>query len=99
MERRKIPHFKSEEEEAEFWATHSVVDYLEETEPEHLELDPELQRKIRERVARKKRVTLRLDPEQIQAAKAIAKEKGLPYQTLVRMWIVEGIKREKAKLS
>lgn len=95
MERR-IPHFNREEEEAEFWSTHSLMDYIDETEPEHLTLDPELQKKIRQKARLKKRITLRLDHEQIEAAKEIAEEKGLPYQTLIRVWIVEGIKREQA---
>ena len=29
----KIPRFKSEKEEAEFWATHDLVDYVDDTQP------------------------------------------------------------------
>ncbi len=92
----KIPDFKTAEEEAEFWETHSVSDYWEELEPVKEELDPELKAKIKAR-ANLKRVTLRLSQEQIAAAKRIAAEKGIPYQTLMRMWIVEGIKAQGGK--
>jgi hypothetical protein len=29
----KLPHFASEQEEVEFWATHDSTEYLDETEP------------------------------------------------------------------
>lgn len=44
-----------------------------------------------------KRVNLRLRPSQIEAAKEIAKKKDIPYQTLIRSWIAEGIWRENEK--
>jgi predicted DNA binding CopG/RHH family protein len=39
-------------------------------------------------------ISLRLAPEQIAAAKHIAAAKSVGYQTQLRMWIVEGIRRE-----
>jgi predicted DNA binding CopG/RHH family protein len=42
----------------------------------------------------KKSVTLRLEPSQIEAVKKIAAKKGLPYQTLIRLWIAEKIRNE-----
>jgi len=57
------------------------------------ELNPELKAEIKAR-ANLKRVTLRLSQEQIAAARRIANEKGISYQTLMRMWIVEGIKAQ-----
>ena len=58
-----------------------------------VELDPELAVKIRER-AKTKRVTLRLRVSQIEAAKEIARKKDIPYQTLIRSWVAEAIRRE-----
>lgn len=89
----KVPDFKTSEEEAEFWETHSVSDYWDELEQVKEELDPKLKAKIKAR-ANLKRVTLRLSEGQIAATKRIASEKGIPYQTLMRMWIVEGIKAQ-----
>lgn len=45
----KIPDFKTAEEEAEFWETHSVSDYWDEFEPVKEELDPKLKAKIKAR--------------------------------------------------
>jgi hypothetical protein len=35
-----------------------------------------------------------LEPEQIAAAKKVAAAKSVAYQTQLRMWIAEGIRRE-----
>ena len=92
----KIPIFKSEQEEIEFWDSHSSVDYLEDTEDvkEQIELSSELQKKILNRKQRKKLLTIRLDQELIDRTKKIAKRKAIGYQTLMRMWIAEGLNRE-----
>ena len=33
MKRKKLPIFKSSNEEAKFWDTHSVADYIDDLEP------------------------------------------------------------------
>lgn len=94
---KKVPKFKSEEEEARFWDTHSPLDYpgefVEAKEP--FEFAPELLRKVAGRKEERKRsLTLRMGQHQIDLAKFIAKYKGLGYQTLMRMWVMEGIREE-----
>ena len=44
--------------------------------------------------ANKLPISIRLGPEQIIAAKKIASAKSVGYQTQLRMWIAEGIRRE-----
>jgi len=90
---KTLPEFKSEKEEAEFWDAHNSLDYIESDEPVEMELAPELAAKIRERT-QTKQVTLRLRVSQIEAAKEIARRKDIPYQTLIRSWIAEAIRRE-----
>jgi len=92
----KIPKFKTEEEEAEFWETHSIADYWDELSRVDVEINPKLKEKIRRR-APLKPITLRLTEEQIAEAKRLADDKGIPYQVLLRLWIAEGIKEEKKK--
>lgn len=41
MKKKKIPKFKTEEEEARFWETHSLTDYVDELEEVELEWVPE----------------------------------------------------------
>jgi len=92
---KKIPDFKTEEEEARFWDEHDSTKFIEEFEPVEVEVSPELEEKIISRRELKKPITLRLEPKQIDMVKKIAVMKGLPYQTLIRMWIKERIKAEK----
>lgn len=91
----KIPKFKTDKEEAEFWDTHSAVDFLNELleMEESIELSDRLREEIRKKGKRTK-ISIRVNPEHIKLAKILAKSKGIPYQTLVQMWIVEGLKRE-----
>lgn len=96
MEKKAIPEFKSEQEVAEFWDTHSVADYWDQFEPVEVELAPELAAKAAER-SKTKRITLRLRVSQIEVAKEIARKKDIPYQTLMRSWITQGIKKELAE--
>ena len=91
---KKIPEFKTEEEEARFWDEHDSTEFIEDFEPVDIALSPELEEEILNKRELKKPVTLRLAPNQIDAVKKIAGKKGLPYQTLIRMWITERIKTE-----
>ena len=89
----EIPDFKSEEEEIEFWETHSMVDILNELPEVKVEISGELKKRIEDH-KKKKLLTLRLDPAQIDKAKEIAIKKGIGYLTLMRNWIQQGIERE-----
>lgn len=76
---RQIPEFKSAEEEAAFWEKHSVAPYWDQLEP--------VQFKITR--PRKKQVSIRFDPNILEQVRAVAEKKGIPYQTLVQMWVAE----------
>lgn len=41
-----------------------------------------------------KNVTIKVDPLQIVAIKKLSNMKSIPYQTLIRHWLAEGIKHE-----
>ena len=94
---KKIPEFKSEEEEARFWDTHSPLDYPDEfvEVKKPFKFAPALLKEAAKRQEERKRsLTLRMGQLQIDLAKVIAKYKGLGYQTLMRMWVIEGIRKE-----
>lgn len=95
MRTRKLPKFKSEGEEARFWAAHSPLDYADEYEDvdEVIALAPALERRIRERM-KKRLVAIRLEEWQIARTKELAAKKHLPYQVLLRQWISSGIRTE-----
>lgn len=97
MRRRpKIPKFKDDREAADFWAAQDSTPYLRDLREVPVKVSPTLRRRVAERAELKKPVTLRLEPRQIEAAKRVARRKSIPYQTLLRMWIAEGLTREPA---
>ncbi len=83
---KKIPKFKSEKEEADFWAIHDSTDYLSDTK----EVKAEFTR------PKKKLVSLRLDEKTINRLKKIADSKGIGYLELIRMWVLESLNKTKA---
>src|ERR1700737_4364986 len=91
-----LPKFHSDEEAADYFETHSMADVwsqLRDAKP--AQPSRRLAKSIRERrAAVKSPISIRLVPEQIAAAKKIAAAKSVRYQTQLRMWIAEGIRRE-----
>jgi predicted DNA binding CopG/RHH family protein len=94
--RLPLPKFQSDQEAAEYFEAHSVASAWDQLpEAPQAEPSPALAKRIRDRHARAKSpISLRLAPEQIVAAKRVAAAKSVGYQTQLRMWIAEGIRRE-----
>ncbi len=81
----RIPRFKSREEEALFWDTHSTTEF----EDEFVEVK-------NVKVARPLIHTLavRLDARTIDQLSAIGRTKGMGASTLARMWLLERLEKE-----
>ncbi len=82
----KIPQFKTEQEEADFWDSHNSTDFLDETEAVNVafvDARPSM-----------KQISLRLDPSVIDQLKSLAVGKGIGYQTMIRMWVMERLGQE-----
>ena len=94
---KKLPKFKTREEEVRFFETHDMAPYWDDLDKvdEVIELAPGLARRIQERM-KKRMLAIRLEEWQIARAKEIARNKGVPYQQLMRQWISRGIRRESA---
>jgi len=84
----KLPRFKTEQEAAEWFSTHDTAPYMDELE--------EVKEKIEFDQPRPKRkpVGLRLPVTVLEAIKRTAQKKGIPYQTLIQMWLVEKLRQE-----
>ena len=96
--RRKggVPTFKTDRQAANFWAAHDSMPYVRGLKETRVKIAPSLRRRVVARARAKKAVTLRLEEYQIARAKQVARRKSIPYQTLLRMWIAEGLGREQA---
>jgi len=46
----------------------------------------------------KKPIGLRLRSDYLKAIKQVAERKGIPYQTLIQMWLVEKLRQEAPEL-
>jgi len=93
----EVPAFATDEEAANWFDTHDISGVWDQLQPARpIKLPPEQVRAIRERYRRrvKTAISLRLEPDQIAMAKRIAARKSIGYQTQLRLWIVEGIRRE-----
>ncbi|MDQ2806992.1 MAG: BrnA antitoxin family protein [Chloroflexota bacterium] len=77
----RIPEFKNEQEEADFWDTHSVADYLDEL----TEVDPQTEFPPAAGVP----IPLRLERETVAQLRTVARRQGVGYQTLIRHWLLE----------
>lgn len=81
---KKMPKFKTDEDAARFWETHSFEDYHKDT----------IEAGIMFIKKPKRTVAVRLDPDDIKSVVAIAQRKGLSYTSLLRMWIKEHLNKE-----
>ena len=77
-----IPNFKDREEEAKFWETHSITDYLDEFQPVQAKFAKNLSEGI----------TIRFDQPTLNKIREIAHDKGIGPTTLARMWIMDHLK-------
>jgi len=83
---KKIPHFKNEDEERRFWDTHSSLDYIDWSKARHV-IFPNLQ-------LTKKPISLRVTTSLLARVKMIANKKDMPYQTLMKQYIEQGIAQD-----
>jgi len=83
------------EDEAEYYDRHGVLGDVVDR-PVEFALEEELRHRILggERTRRLQNISIKLDPAQIQALRKIATMKSIPYQTLIRQWLAEGIRKE-----
>lgn len=86
---------KKAEDLAAVYDREGVLGQIEE-KPVEFALDEELRAQIVKGVRRRalKNVSIKLDAAQVVALKRIATQKAMPYQTLIRTWLADGIRRE-----
>ncbi len=86
---------KAGEDWAAYYDRRGVLRELEEF-PVAFALEEELRDRIRtgQRKRRLQNVSIKLDPAHVIALRKIAAMKSMPYQTLIRWWLAEGIRRE-----
>ena len=87
---KKIPQFKNEDEEFEFWFTNSTVDYIENFKPVKFDLS--------ELKPSTKTISIRLPESMIDQLKRLANKRDVPYQSLLKILLGEKIKEESLQI-
>jgi len=91
----KKKEMKKEISAEEYYDTHGVLKNIID-EGIDLSLEDELREAIiaGKRKRNLRNISIKIDPLYLQSIKKIATMKGIPYQTLVREWLTEKIRKE-----
>jgi len=84
---KKIPKFKNEDEERDFWATHSSLDYFDLSTARRMTF-PNLKRTTRS-------ISIRLPEALIDDLKVLANKQDVPYQSLIKMYLARDVAMER----
>lgn len=85
--KKRLPKFATEEEEAEYWETHSVLEHFDESDFEPWQARP----------AKDAPITIRLDSESRQRLEEVARAHKVGPSTLARIFIVSALDKWKRK--
>ncbi len=83
---RKIPKFKSEDKEREFWADADSLEFIDWKKAKKIVL-PNLKPSVRT-------ISLRLPESMLEEIKLLANKRDVPYQSLMKMFLAERIEKE-----
>ena len=81
------PTFKNEDEEREFWATRSPLDFFDTTSPKRAYF-PNLKPSL-------KSISIRLPEDMLDELKILANKRDVPYQSLAKIYLAWGIQVER----
>ena len=86
MTRKRIPAFKNEDEEREFWATHDSAEFLDWSKAKQA-VFPNLKPST-------KSISLRLPESVLVGLKMLANKRDVPYQSLLKVFLAEKVEEE-----
>jgi len=82
----KIPRFKNEDEERQFWATHDLTDYFDHFKEVKLDLS--------QLKPTTESISLRLPGFLLMRIKELANARDVPYQSLMKIFLAERVEKE-----
>ena len=83
---KKMPKFKNEEEERDFWSDHDATDYVAFSDAREA-LFPDLKPTTRT-------ISVRLPETLIDKLKTLANKRDVPYQSLLKVLLAEKVEEE-----
>ena len=91
MKKKGAPEFRSEDGEREFWAGHDSTAYIDWRAAGRQEF-PNLKPTLRT-------ISLRLPVSMIEDLKILANQRDVPYQSLLKVFLAERLKKERRRAS
>ena len=85
---KKVPEFKNEDEEFEFWSTADSTEYVDWSRVERVKfvkLKPTL-----------RTISVRLPVAMVEDLKILANQRDVPYQSLLKVFLAERLERERS---
>jgi predicted DNA binding CopG/RHH family protein len=84
--KKKIPQFKNEEEERDFWQSHDSTEYVDWKKAKRVTL-ANLKPSV-------KTISLRLPESMLEELKLLANKRDVPYQSLLKVFLSDRIEEE-----
>ncbi len=84
--KKVIPKFKNEKEENDFWDSHDSKDFLDWSRAVKM-TNPKLKPSL-------KTISIRLPESVIEELKLLANKRDIPYQSLLKMFLMERVEKE-----
>jgi predicted DNA binding CopG/RHH family protein len=84
--KKKIPEFRNEDEEFEFWSKADSTEYLDWSKAKRVKL-PNLKPTLRT-------ISIRLPVAMVEDLKILANQRDVPYQSLMKVFLAERIGQE-----
>ena len=91
MKKNKIPKFRTEEEERNFWSSHDSTEYIDWSKAKEITLS-NLKPSVRS-------ISIRLPEMMIEELKLLAHKRDIPYQSLMKIYISEKVEEDLHKIS
>ncbi len=85
---KQIPEMNSYAEMAEFWDSHSLADYWDQTEPGEFQIAPDARR----------RYLVAVDPDLLQRAQRVARTRGLSTESLINLLLEQRVREVEKSL-
>jgi len=89
VKKKRIPRFRNEDEERDFWASHDSTEYIDWSEAKDVTM-PKLKPTL-------KTISIRLPEIMIEELKLLSNKRDVPYQSLMKIFLADRVEQELRK--
>ena len=89
--KKPIPEFRSEDKERQFWSDHDSTEFIDWRNAER--------RKFSKLKPTLRTISLRLPVSMIEDLKILANKRDVPYQSLLKVFLADRLKKERGRAS